>query len=440
MSPWSWEKARWLLRSLLEGNDAFREADVVVCAVVSSLCGALAASGKPILMLTSWYFDHRREGDCVWTKQFTDLILCSVDSSASQCKQPFVLNRHIVMATTDFAQAYVQHMLGLKLPLLSRGLPSLSWYRAAYEGHGFEDIGSLEESVLVWPDADWKESKEFKLLQFFLRGLKSRFRMTPLTGPRQEYGYGYKKEMLLRHRALVVIPYAEWSLTVADLYWAGMPLFLPSRYSWSHTITETVLDHDVDEFGQIRDARGMISHRWFMPRSLLWSFLPGADLASCYGENASIAEAAAQVDDAFRNEDWAGVHDICEGVRREAGLPPFKCFWNPSQSNPAADAWLDTMWYYKVPYVYYWDTPEDLDEMLSRWSWEDTRAHRQNVRKHLEEILHRVGDELGSRLAVLASEMRISSAVDRDMKRKKESLLSVVSYVITKFVGATFRQ
>merc|ERR1712050_661882 len=142
------------------------------------------------------------------------------------------------MATTTFNRVYIERTLGLQVPLLSEGLPSLFWFRAGWANHNRKHFVRAEE-VLLWPDTEHKSHPVFEHFRYLRERLQARIKHTPLVGPKKLYK-SYTKEQILQHRAVVVLPYAEWSLSLADFYWAGVTLFVPHPEAWTARYTDSL--------------------------------------------------------------------------------------------------------------------------------------------------------------------------------------------------------
>lgn len=392
----------------LQTNKAFRTADVIVCTVVQSFCQLLAYSSKTMLLMPTWYYDHRREGDCMWTQQYTDWIRCSLD--VVNCPHSFLPSWHMVIATTTFSQAWVEHSIGLKIPLLSHGLPSLSWFHTGLDWWR-QEHPVLEDSFLIWPESKGENKAMAIAWQDFVRRMGGdlvSLVKAPLEYAKAKYGK-YTKEQLLRHRGVVVLPYAEWSLSLADLYWTGMPMFIPNKVVWTNNLDFKRKDND--------PLRSFTLNRGF-----LWSFLPGLDLPICYGEDALLKNAS---DDVARlrslmnkalacltdqgsdsgptagplcEEQWKASYELCEQIKRDHDVAPHYCFWNPWTENPFAEKWFDTMWLYNAPGLIKWHTPVDLEDKLREWTWKTTRTYRRRMQKVLDAELQQIREVLGHRL------------------------------------------
>ncbi|CAJ1387684.1 unnamed protein product [Effrenium voratum] len=424
LPPWDQRKANQVLRRL-QANEDFRKADVVICSIVQFACSVFAAAGKTLLFYGSGlYFDHRAEGDCMWASTYRRLAECSAEFE--ECQEVLLAARPLVLATTQLTQEYARHILGVEVPLLVEGLPSISW-RMAGVGDGLQDFRAAEPSdtVLLWPDVSldsrWKGFKKFREEQVeAVLSLKNWFREVALAAPSSIYGKAYPKEAILQHRAAVILPYADASLTALDWYWAGVPLFLPSKSAWFKVYYQENSDG--------------LAKRFQLKLSMLWGTLPPVDLPLCYSFNSSLvgeeeileelrtgiyeADSSGNVTSEMLQR-WRG---LCEEVLHRRGEAPQVCFWFHPKT---ALHWLQKMWYYTAPGIQYWDTPEDLEEKLLNWPWEKTYLYRQLMAQHWEATLEHFKSGMQRLNAAEAEKTptgRQRTAAELGLRRRSEPL------------------
>ncbi|CAJ1347850.1 unnamed protein product [Effrenium voratum] len=307
LPPWDQRKANQVLRRL-QANEDFRKADVVICSIVQFACSVFAAAGKTLLFYGSGlHFDHRAEGDCMWASTYRRLAECSAEFE--ECQEVLLAARPLVLATTQLTQEYARHILGLEVPLVEG--KRRPWRRAGVDG--LQDFRAAEPSdtVLLWPDVSldsrWKGFKKFREEQVeAVLSLKNWFREVALAAPSSIYGKAYPKEAILQHRAAVILPYADASLTALDWYWAGVPLFLPSKSAWFKVYYQENSDG--------------LAKRFQLKLSMLWGTLPPVDLPLCYSFNSSlVGEEELSIDD-----------NMCEVRLAELFLDPRAVLETPS--------------------------------------------------------------------------------------------------------------
>lgn len=394
----AWQR---LLRALQADNE-FMRADVILCSIVQVGCRIFAGSGKALFFLgTGLSFDHRVEADCGWTHTYRDLLTCSVDNAAKSCAVPWVARRSIVMTSSHVQKEYVRHVTGESISVLVNGIPSLPW-RAVGQQAASMDLSKRRSEVLLLPDRarSQRESRpEFIVardLKGWVAGISSSQGLTGtnFATARELYGRTYDAEQIIQHRAAVVIPYGSHSLSMLDWYWAGVPLFFPSKgvlLNFYPSINCSLFDEG--ETCPKYDTRRTTP--FWMPPDLLYVFLPNG--VPCYARDAALAPFQAEMEDMVRlnvsaRKNW------CSTWPREA--PPICFFYEPEVRR----RWLDKAWYYKAPHVYYWNDPGDLAFKLSKWTWEKTAEHRAKLERHLEDTLDSVRQQLLWRLEIVAEE------------------------------------
>eukprot|EP00811_Abedinium_folium_P024885 NODE_3496_length_2027_cov_4.553684.p1 GENE.NODE_3496_length_2027_cov_4.553684~~NODE_3496_length_2027_cov_4.553684.p1 ORF type:complete len:596 (-),score=202.62 NODE_3496_length_2027_cov_4.553684:143-1930(-) len=369
-SPFDWPRATHLL-NMFQSSKAFRSADVIICGAMQRACAHFAAAGKALLLIgTGLLFDHLAGGDCVWARTYADLLTCSTGKLPEACTQPLIARQSVMLTTSELERAYVVHVTGLSLPLLGTGVPSLPWLEASLNA---ELLRERREEVLLLPDS----SRLLEGLQHAPPALVVEAWRAMLMGAlgyagifadtaSRLHGDDYGTEEVLQHRAAVVIPVGGHLLQMFDWYWAGVPVFVPSR--------KMLME---------------------LPREFFTGLLPAH--MPCFAGQATLAGKAAQLQDVVEQ---AGdqVGDWC---KKWTGVAPVPCFWFEESQRLF---WLDRAWQYRAPMLYYWDSLEDLSRKLAAWTWEATVEHRARLQLLLVANLTGIRADLAAHLNVVARE------------------------------------
>jgi len=204
------------------------------------------------------------------------------------------------------------------------------------------------------------------------------------------------------------MPYSDWSQTMLDWYWAGMALFLPSSRQLSDIWGGGGRGAPGGAPRCTAAPPGASACReppghddWELPEDLLHAVLRRTNKVPCYAGLSPNAGRKPELDADFASTESfvAG----CERILAASGDAPVSCFW---ANEEVRRAWLKHLWFYRVPFVYHWDNPEDLARKLVRWTWLEAREHRERLSGHLNESLASVQSELVSRLEKVRSDLQ----------------------------------
>lgn len=317
-------------------TDGFEEADILLCQFPPALCSAFLThteeSGgtlrtyreKHLVIELAWRHDMQRQGDaaCAWAEQFAAILRA----------RP----KHLVVAHTAFDVAYVHHFTGLGRHVNLIEYTSSRWLAAGDAVP--RSAQHVNAKVLVLPDRRTYRGDPDWSLRRVIRTVLAEAGIEAGTA-RELYG-SYRPEQLIQHRAVVAVPYSAYSFQLADWYWLGMSLFVPTPrlLGYWHYHTGVVYELIQERFGG-----------------------DGYPMGPCTGCAAPGWNAS------------------------ESGHA-----WAPQdvRSHPkTAEYWFSLFWIYSVPHVKYFAGLWELIEQLKDYSAADARRLGRLVRRRNARVL-----------------------------------------------------
>eukprot|EP00928_Gymnodinium_smaydae_P014809 TRINITY_DN15440_c0_g1_i1.p1 TRINITY_DN15440_c0_g1~~TRINITY_DN15440_c0_g1_i1.p1 ORF type:complete len:427 (+),score=34.86 TRINITY_DN15440_c0_g1_i1:356-1636(+) len=317
----------------------FATADVLLCQFPPAACSAFLPSaslgaaagaapvkaygGKRVILELGWRFDMQRHGEaaCEWTAHIAAVLRDSP--------------RHLVIAHTAYDIAYVHHFTGLGHKVHFIEYTSSRWMHVADTVP--REMHHVDPTILLLPDrrgnsTDDPDQKISRLVRAVLD-----VNYVEAKTARELYDR-YTPAQILHHRAAIAIPYSAYSFQLADWYWLGMTIFVPTPRFLAH------LHHEIGVMYELLEY----CHRATPPQPCKGCPAPG----------------------------WS--------TNMSGHL------WDPQDMwvHPkGAEHWFSLFWIYHVPHVRYFSSLGDLVEQVMALSASEARRSGRQIRARNRRVL-----------------------------------------------------